>query len=563
MNDKNGNTAPYRKAAIYVRVSTSYQIDKDSLPMQKRDLEAYCELILGIADYVVFEDAGYSGKNTDRPAFQNMMSRIKDREFTHLLVWKIDRISRNLLDFSEMYSELKKLKVVFVSKQEQFDTSTAIGEAMLKIILVFAELERNMTVERVTATMISRASQGLWNGGRVPYGYDYDPEKGEFSVREDEASICRILADDYLKNRSLVHTAQLLNEKGFTSRAGAEWSATTVWIIASSPFYAGIYRYNRHKGSENRTLNEPEEWVVVENHHPAIFTKEEHERMLAILEGNKKVMNTGDQHNRTKHVYVFGRMCYCGKCGSLMSSQPGRKQADGYQTAVYTCPKKRKTKSCDNPAVNDLIIGEFVVNYISNILNAKKSFNEIDSPGELNKRLLRGQAFKDAEIQSGLNELYNLLAEHGGVFERPKRKAVADPEVSALKKDRARQERAMQRLNDLYLYAEKTMSEKDYLTRKMEIMKRIEEINRQLGMKQHDSALSDEEFIRKASHLLISSRLQNKAYIYYKNLASSASPDILREYMKSIIDSIELTDGRVTEIVFRNGISNKFAYKKG
>ena len=162
------------RVAIYVRVSTLHQIDKDSLPMQKQDLLAYAKLMLGTEDRVIFEDAGYSGKNTDRPKFQEMMSQIRAGGFTHLLVWKIDRISRNLLDFATMYNELKDLGVIFVSKNEQFDTSTAMGEAMLKIILVFAELERNMTSERVTATMISRANNGQWNGGRIPYGYDYD-----------------------------------------------------------------------------------------------------------------------------------------------------------------------------------------------------------------------------------------------------------------------------------------------------------------------------------------------------------------------------------------------------
>ena len=181
------------KVAIYIRVSTIYQVDKDSIPMQKRDLIAYSQLMLGTDNYEIFEDAGYSGKNTDRPAFQNMITRIRKGEFSHVLVWKIDRISRNLLDFAEMYQELKDLGVTFVSKNEQFDTSTAMGEAMLKIILVFAELERNMTAERVTATMISRANSGLWNGGRVPYGYDYDPNTKTFSVQNDEASVCVIL----------------------------------------------------------------------------------------------------------------------------------------------------------------------------------------------------------------------------------------------------------------------------------------------------------------------------------------------------------------------------------
>ena len=181
------------RVAIYVRVSTLYQIDKDSLPMQKKDLIAYASLISGTDDYVIFEDAGYSGKNTDRPKFQEMMSQIRQGVFTHLLVWKIDRISRNLLDFASMYNELKELGVIFVSKNEQFDTSTAMGEAMLKIILVFAELERNMTSERVTATMISRANNGLWNGGRVPYGYNYDIQTGEFSFNESEKSVVEMM----------------------------------------------------------------------------------------------------------------------------------------------------------------------------------------------------------------------------------------------------------------------------------------------------------------------------------------------------------------------------------
>ena len=223
-----------KKVAIYIRVSTTYQVDKDSLPMQRKDLTAYSSLVLGTENYEIFEDAGYSGKNTDRPSFQTMMSRIRKGEFTHVLVWKIDRISRNLLDFAEMFKELQKLRVTFVSKNEQFDTSSAMGEAMLKIILVFAELERNMTAERVTATMISRASSGIWNGGRIPYGYSYDKEKNVFSIREDEAAVCRLIRDNYLKTQSLLQTARIINQMGYKTRSGAEWSGTTVWKICES-----------------------------------------------------------------------------------------------------------------------------------------------------------------------------------------------------------------------------------------------------------------------------------------------------------------------------------------
>lgn len=104
------------KVAIYIRVSTHWQVDKESLPVQRQDLISYCKFILNTDNYVIFEDPGYSAKNTDRPDFQKMMARVRTGEFTHILVWKIDRISRNLLDFAAMYQELKELGVTFVSK---------------------------------------------------------------------------------------------------------------------------------------------------------------------------------------------------------------------------------------------------------------------------------------------------------------------------------------------------------------------------------------------------------------------------------------------------------------
>lgn len=540
--------------------------------MQRKDLTAYSELILGIPDYEIFEDAGYSGKNTDRPAFQRMMAKVRRHEFSHVLVWKIDRISRNLLDFSEMYEELQDLRVTFVSKNEQFDTSTAMGGAMLKIILVFAELERNMTSERVTATMISRASQGQWNGGRIPYGYDYDPETSTFSIREDEAAVCRLLRDDYLKHRSLVHTSRLLNEKGFKTRSGAEWSPTTVWIVASSPFYAGIYRYNRYKGTERRTENPPDEWVLVPDHHPAIFTVQEYEQMSGVRSENSRQRNSPGKQSNKINTYVFGGLCYCGKCGSKLVCTPGRVLADGYATAVYSCPKRRKTKDCDNPSMNDLQIGEFVLNYVLNMLNAKRSFSGISSPAELEARLLTGSSFSGVEhiAEAGLNDFFNLLSRYGSdssyVFavKKPRRKKAApDPELEALRREKERQERAMQRLQDLYLYSDSSMSEKDFIVRKAEISARLSEVQQKLGMLAHgaDSSLSDEDFVRQASHLLIAARLNKKKYIYYKNFAGSVSPEVLQSYMQSIIDNIQLTDGHVSRIVFKNGLTHQFIWK--
>ena len=202
------------RVAIYVRVSTHYQVDKDSLPVQKEELVAYAKYVLNANSYEIFEDAGFSEKNTDRPDFQQMMSRVREGEFSHVLVWKLDRISRNLLDFAAMFDELKRLGVTFVSKNEQFDTSSAMGEAMLKIILVFAELERKMTADRVTAVMISRAGNGQWNGGRIPFGYSYDKSTETFSVNEQEASVVLRMYDLYEETHSLLQVAKSLNASG-------------------------------------------------------------------------------------------------------------------------------------------------------------------------------------------------------------------------------------------------------------------------------------------------------------------------------------------------------------
>ena len=265
-----------KKAAIYIRVSTHWQIDKDSLKVQRRELIAYVELVLGITDYEVFEDPGYSAKNTDRPDYQAMMERIRTGEFTHLVVWKIDRISRNLLDFAYMYDELKRLGVTFVSKNEQFDTSTAIGEAMLKIILVFAELERNMTSERVTAVMLSRANNGQWNGGRIPYGYSWDKESGTFAVVEQEAKVANRMAELYEQYQSLLYVVKYMNDAGITTLHDT--------TLHDSPSYTESYA--RSAQTARRYLEEyPSIKVVLDVHRDAMESGDARVRPLTTLDG--------------------------------------------------------------------------------------------------------------------------------------------------------------------------------------------------------------------------------------------------------------------------------------
>lgn len=556
------------KVAIYLRVSTHYQIDGDSLKMQRSDLTAYCKFILNTENYVIFEDAGFSGKDTARPAFQKMLSRIRTGEFTHILVWKIDRISRNLLDFASLYQELKELNVTFVSKNEQFDTSTAIGEAMLKIILVFAELERNMTSERVTATMLSRASKGLWNGGVAPFGYKYNSEHQEITIDETEYSVCRLMIETYLETKSLTLTAKKLNTDGYTSRSGSPWSPATIHSIITGPFYVGTYRYNHHKGTKKKR-NPRENWVIVENHHPAIFSKKEQQEAISILKKNRQERNSFGKQCARINTHVFSGIVRCGLCRSKMTASTTKARANGYKPSQYSCPQKRFSK-CSNTSTNDSVVGEFVINYILNMLNAKKTFSKIRTPQELEKILLAGSTFKKIRNieANGVNDFFNLLSRYKSdssyvlTVKTYNHKAVdIDPVLDKLRKEKDRQERALNRLQDLYLYSDNAISEKDFLVHKSEICSKLDEINIQLGMTNTaEDSLSDEEFIRQASHFLIQEELKNRKYIYYRSLASNVSPEVLKTYMNTILDSVYVSNNKITEIIFKNGLSHKFLY---
>lgn len=540
--------------------------------MQRQELAAYCEYVLGIKEYVVFEDAGYSGKNTDRPAFQKMMSQIRGGLFTHLVVWKIDRISRNLLDFANMYEELKQLGVTFVSKNEQFDTSNAMGEAMLKIILVFAELERGMTSERVTATMINRASNGIWNGGRIPFGYDYDRETQTFSANEDESKTVKYIYDLYEETKSVIRTSQRLNDEKLHSRYGNDFSPVSVWTILRNPWYKGTYRYNYYKIPGRKAIKDASEWVIVENHHVPLIDPDRFDKIQLMIGNNARFRNQPGRTTTRKNIHVFAGLLWCSVCGSVFTSSPSRMHASGYRPSKYSCPNMRKSKACGAKYISDPVIGEFLLNYILNIMNAQKCFGQIDSPEVLQEHLLNGGTFSEIEAiePDGLNMLFNMLTKYSSadsvLMKKPKLKAKVDPELRRLQNEQRKQERALERLDHIYLYSEGQMSDREYVIRKQEITDALQEIRETIGLVSHESwakTLSDEDFLVQASTFILNRQLQDKNYIYYERLAEDTDPEVLKTFFRTLIDSVSLRHGKIETIVFRNGLSHTFVYKKG
>lgn len=557
-----------KKSAIYIRVSTLHQIDKDSLPMQREDLINYSRYVLNISDYEIFEDAGYSGKNTDRPAYQDMMNRIRAGEFSHIMVWKIDRISRNLLDFATMYEEIKKLAVVFISKNEQFDTSTAMGEAMLKIILVFAELERRMTSERVTATMLSRAEKGIWNGGKIPFGYIR--EDNEFKINADEASTIRYIYNQYEQNQSLVHVSKYLNGLNIKTRNKKDWSPTTLQIILRNPFYTGVYRYNYLKGSVRQNIKKDNEWIVIEDHHPAIITKEQYQHCIDILtDNNRKKLVT--RHNKYVHIFAGLLKCYC--CGSNMNASIDKERANGYRPSLYICAKKRIYNTCDNIYVNDITIGSFVLQYVSNMIKLQKEFTASTSITDIKETLTSTLSIHHIK-QTSLDALYDLLqsaipgtTQYNKVRERSMIEKEKNETIHfSLIKEKEKNERALERLQKLYLYEDDAMSEKAYLLSKRKIENDLEAIKINLKELTKQSIfnydISDEDLINKASAFLLAQKINDEKEACFKDAITSTDKNALKDFINSIVENIFVYRGKVMSIKFKNNINHEFIYEK-
>lgn len=561
------------KVAIYVRVSTHHQIDKDSLPFQKQELISYSKYVLAIDDLEIFEDAGYSAKNTDRPAYQDMMSRIRKGEFTHLLVWKLDRISRNLLDFCDMYEELKKYNIIFISKNEQFDTSTAMGEAMLKIILVFAELERKLTAERVYGIMLSRAEKGLWNGAPIPLGYKWSEEKKFPVIDEEEAKIIRLIFDSYEKVRSTNEVKHILEMNNYKTKRGGNWTSKTIADIIRNPFYTGTYRYN-YRYSPHGKIRPEEEWVVVKDNHPAIISKEQYEKCNAIMDSNAYARGIA----RTNHVHVFRQLIECDKCKKNYIATVDRPRSDGYRPSLYRCfnyvHSKKAYRECTG-TISEVKLGPFVINYIANLVKAHEYISKYGSKGtekQVEKILLKGPVFKNIVgiVPEDLSRTYNIMLRNTGdiLFDKVKqnKEIEKDIELQKLKAEKKKLERAIRRLEDLYLFSDESISEKDFLIRKHDLDNRISEINDKIKKRSIEFSRElpghDLNFIKKATQYLLAQNLIGDKPINYNKIVKVVDKQLLQDFMQSIIKKIIVREDKtILSIEFVNGITHRFIYR--
>ncbi|MCT4509734.1 MAG: recombinase family protein [Tepidibacter sp.] len=379
------------KAAIYSRKS-KFTGKGESIENQVQMCINHAQNI-GIEDFFVYEDEGFSGKNTDRPKFQEMLKDAKEKKFDILICYRLDRISRNIADFSVLIEELQNLGISFVSIREQFDTSTPMGRAMMYIASVFAQLERETISERIRDNMHELAKTGRWLGGQAPIGYDseqilyFDENMKErkmhkLSANEEELKTVKLLFDKYIEKKSLSQVHKYMLSNNMKGKNGGNLTKKSINDILKNPVYVkanqdvldhlqnmgvtvvgvpdnkrGILTYSKHR---NKKGTDTTKWIAAISKHKGIIEPKDWLIVQKLLQKNKSKAPRTD----TSHTAILTGVLKC-KCGSGMRVIYGTKRKDSTKPFYYTCTMKNdsggtrcKSKNLNGEQVENIVINK-------------------------------------------------------------------------------------------------------------------------------------------------------------------------------------------------------------
>lgn len=340
--------------AIYARVSTDKQARQEdgSIKSQIKRLRAAFEQEKELAPegvrYVLVDeyvDAGESAKDLNRPEMERMLNDVRNGRIQHIKVTKLDRITRSLRDFCDLKELFELHGVSFNSLSEKFDTSSPMGEAMIRIVMVFAELERKMIAQRVKETMHDRAEAGFHNGGRI-WGYAANPDrKGILLIDEEEAEVIKMIFSKYLEVKSLTQLQRWMQRENivrpeYISRRGNEQGGNVPCVSALRDLLLNPVYIGKRRTQEG----------VVDGQHEPIFKKEDGSIQLwedvqeKLEQRSRSRGQTGLAHTGWKEdpqkTFLLRGLLFCGRCGSAMSPDwaLGRDRAHYY----YLCTRRSK-----------------------------------------------------------------------------------------------------------------------------------------------------------------------------------------------------------------------------
>ena len=345
------------RCAIYTRKSTDENLDSDfnSLDAQRESAEAYIHSQRREGWVVLpdrYDDGAYSGATMDRPALQRLLADVRASRVDTIVVYKIDRLSRSLLDFAKLVEELEQFRVSMVSVTQQFDTSTSLGRLSLHMVLSFAQYEREVIAERIRDKMSASRKKGKYLGGIPPVGYDVDRVKKRLVVDAEEAVLVRHIFRRYLELGSTVALIQELNAAGHRTkewttrngktRPGKPWHKNYVYRLIRNPVYIGKVEY---KGE------------IYEGEQDPIIDMDLWNQVQKAIAVPAKVRSN---MNRAATPGLLKGILRCGHCGTAMAVT--FTQRHGRQYRYYVCHHASSTayENCPLRSVSAGIVEDLV-----------------------------------------------------------------------------------------------------------------------------------------------------------------------------------------------------------
>lgn len=376
-----------KKVGCYVRVSTENQMENYSIDEQIERLKAFCKA-KDWSIYKIYTDGGYSGGNTNRPALKQLLNDINEKYIDMVVVYKLDRLSRSQKDTLSLIEDVFLAKNVdFVSMSENFDTSTAFGRAMVGILSVFAQLEKDQITERFTMGRIGRAKNGNYHGGpTAPTGYDYID--GKLIVNDYEALQVKEVFKLFLEGKSVNAIQKYMSER-YTNKYGNWSSHTLVLNVLRNKVYIGQVKF---KGQS-----------YPGNHEPIIDIPTFNEVQTLLQSPTREDSKTVFQKSPFRANNLLTSLVYCKQCGARYSGNHGfyvcysRGKTDKRQIKDPSCKNKKwQIKELDTYIENEILKLAFNKNYLEEKIQGKteptiKSDNTIllDRASEIDKQISR------------------------------------------------------------------------------------------------------------------------------------------------------------------------------
>lgn len=363
------NQPPRKRCAIYTRKSREEGLDQafNSLESQRDYAEKYIASQASQGWEVIptaYDDGGVSGGTLERPALQRLLADLQQGEIDCIVVYKIDRLSRSLLDFTRLVELFDHYRVEFVSVTESFNTSTAMGRLMLGVVMGFAQYERELASERVRDKIAASRKKGLWTGGRLPLGYV--ARDGQLIVEPDEAATVRQLFRRFVQIGSITHLMQELHETGITNKqhvstqgnptGGKPFNKKTLRRLLTHPIYRGqmVHKGNCYAGQHTALIDEGL-WQQVQ----AVFHRRE----------QQKTREQSERQERDSRALLKG-LLHCQACDCAMT--PSWSQRKNRRYYYYVCSNHLRKKNCQaiHHSVSAGEVEGFVVGQVRALLHS-------------------------------------------------------------------------------------------------------------------------------------------------------------------------------------------------